>query len=142
WSVTDDPRDLNRTLPQDPRQATAAVRQSRRCTHRRDPVDGCGRDAAGPDPDPRRRTAPTGRAAPARPHHLRGHVRPARGPQPRRCPAGPRYEAWLLDWRGSCRLPYNESAARYTFDDVALYDIPAAVTHIRNHIGQQPLFVV
>jgi len=52
------------------------------------------------------------------------------------------YEAWMLDWRGSCRLPYNESAARYTFDDVALYDIPAAVTHIKNAIGQQPLSVV
>src|SRR6266511_3139835 len=52
------------------------------------------------------------------------------------------YEAWMLDWRGSCRLPYNESAARYTFDDVALYDIPAAVTHIKDRIGQQPLLVV
>src|SRR5262249_2292231 len=31
---------------------------------------------------------------------------------------------------------------RDTFDDVALYDIPAAVTHIKNHIGQQPLSVV
>jgi alpha-beta hydrolase superfamily lysophospholipase len=52
------------------------------------------------------------------------------------------YEPWLLDWRGSCRLPYNETGAHYTFDDVALYDIPAAVKLIRQQIGEQPLFVV
>ncbi|MEV4231020.1 alpha/beta fold hydrolase [Streptomyces bobili] len=52
------------------------------------------------------------------------------------------YEPWLLDWRGSCRLPYNETGQRYTYDDVALYDIPAAVSHIRERIGERPLFVV
>jgi alpha-beta hydrolase superfamily lysophospholipase len=52
------------------------------------------------------------------------------------------YEPWLLDWRGSCRLPYNETGARYTFDDVALYDIPEAVAHVRGEIGDRPLFVV
>lgn len=52
------------------------------------------------------------------------------------------YEPWLLDWRGSCRLPYNETGQRYTYDDVALYDIPAAVSHIRGRIGDRPLFVV
>ncbi|BBC39001.1 Esterase [Streptomyces graminofaciens] len=52
------------------------------------------------------------------------------------------YEPWLLDWRGSCRLPYNETGQRYTYDDVALYDIPAAVNHIRGRIGDRPLFVV
>ncbi|MFD9389921.1 alpha/beta hydrolase [Streptomyces sp. NPDC060000] len=52
------------------------------------------------------------------------------------------YEPWLLDWRGSCRLPYNETGQRYTYDDVALYDIPAAVSHIRQAIGDRPLFVV
>jgi alpha-beta hydrolase superfamily lysophospholipase len=53
------------------------------------------------------------------------------------------YEPWLLDWRGSCRLPYNETGGRYTYDDVALYDIPAAVSHIRARIGgDRPLFVV
>ncbi|MFI1165455.1 alpha/beta hydrolase [Streptomyces sp. NPDC020801] len=52
------------------------------------------------------------------------------------------YEPWLLDWRGSCRLPYNETGQRYTYDDVALYDIPAAVSHIRERIGDRPLFVV
>ncbi|MEV0183337.1 alpha/beta fold hydrolase [Streptomyces sp. NPDC050625] len=52
------------------------------------------------------------------------------------------YEPWLLDWRGSCRLPYNETGRRYTYDDVALYDIPEAVSHIRERIGDRPLFVV
>ncbi|MEU1405786.1 alpha/beta fold hydrolase [Streptomyces sp. NPDC005728] len=52
------------------------------------------------------------------------------------------YEPWLLDWRGSCRLPYNETGRRYTYDDVALYDIPEAVAHIRQRIGERPLFVV
>ncbi|MEU9481742.1 alpha/beta fold hydrolase [Streptomyces sp. NPDC048191] len=52
------------------------------------------------------------------------------------------YEPWLLDWRGSCRLPYNRDGARYTYDDVALYDIPHAVARIRQQIGERPLFVV
>jgi alpha-beta hydrolase superfamily lysophospholipase len=53
------------------------------------------------------------------------------------------YEPWLLDWRGSCRLPYNETGRRYTYDDVALYDIPEAVRHIRARIGDdRPLFAV
>ncbi|WP_028799639.1 alpha/beta hydrolase [Streptomyces sp. 142MFCol3.1] len=52
------------------------------------------------------------------------------------------YEPWLLDWRGSCRLPYNETGRRYTYDDVALYDVPEAVAHIRRRIGDRPLFVV
>jgi cholesterol oxidase len=52
------------------------------------------------------------------------------------------YEPWLLDWRGSCRLPYNETGRRYTYDDVALHDIPDAVRHIRTRIGDRPLFVV
>jgi pimeloyl-ACP methyl ester carboxylesterase len=52
------------------------------------------------------------------------------------------YEPWLLDWRGSCRLPYNETNGRYTYDDVALYDIPEAVTYIKDRIGDRRLFVV
>ncbi|MFF4507856.1 alpha/beta hydrolase [Streptomyces sp. NPDC001401] len=53
------------------------------------------------------------------------------------------YEPWLLDWRGSCRLPYNATGQKYTYDDVALYDIPAAVSHIRSRIGDdRPLFAV
>ena len=52
------------------------------------------------------------------------------------------YEAWLLDWRGSCRLPHNEAGHPYTFDDVALHDIPAAVAAVRARIGARPLFVL
>lgn len=52
------------------------------------------------------------------------------------------YEPWLLDWRGSCRLPHNEGRERYTFDDVALYDIPEAVSCIRERNGDRQLFVV
>ncbi|WP_067814194.1 alpha/beta hydrolase [Actinomadura kijaniata] len=52
------------------------------------------------------------------------------------------YEPWLLDWRGSCRLPYNEDGTTYTFDDVALYDIPEAVSLVRARIGTRRLFVV
>lgn len=52
------------------------------------------------------------------------------------------YEPWLLDWRGSCRLPYNEGRTRYTYDDVALYDIPEAVSAVRDRIGDRKLFVV
>lgn len=52
------------------------------------------------------------------------------------------YEPWLLDWRGSCRLPHNETGARFTYDDVALYDLPEAVAYIRNRIGGRQLFVV
>jgi alpha-beta hydrolase superfamily lysophospholipase len=52
------------------------------------------------------------------------------------------YEPWVLDWRGSCRLPYNEGRVRYTYDDVALYDIPDAVSLIRGRIGDRQLFVI
>ena len=52
------------------------------------------------------------------------------------------YEPWLLDWRGSCRLPYNHSGPRFTYDDVALYDIPEAVAYIRGQIGMRKLLVV
>jgi len=52
------------------------------------------------------------------------------------------FEPWLFDWRGSCRLPYNESGTPYSFDDVALYDFPRAVSAVRARIGSRKLFVV
>ncbi|WP_405493162.1 alpha/beta hydrolase [Nocardia sp. NBC_00511] len=52
------------------------------------------------------------------------------------------YQSWLLDWRGSCRLRHNESGRPYTVDDVALYDLPAALAQVRARIGDRPLFVV
>lgn len=52
------------------------------------------------------------------------------------------YQSWLLDWRGSSRLPHNESGRPYTLDDVALYDLPAALAQVRERIGERPLFLV
>lgn len=52
------------------------------------------------------------------------------------------YQSWLLDWRGSRALPHNVSGPPYTLDDVALYDLPAAVAQIRDRIGERPLFAV
>ncbi len=52
------------------------------------------------------------------------------------------YEPWLLDWRGSSRLPYNEGRVRYSYDDVSLYDLPEAAAYIRGQIGDRKLFVV
>ena len=52
------------------------------------------------------------------------------------------YDPWLFDWRGSCRLPYNERGDAYRLDDVALYDVPKAVEVVRESIGDKPLLVV
>ena len=52
------------------------------------------------------------------------------------------YDPWLFDWRGSCRLPYNERGDGYKLDDIALFDVPKAVETVRREIGGKPLFVV
>ncbi len=44
-------------------------------------------------------------------------------------------DVWALDYRGSCRFPYNLARHRYTFDDMALFDHPAALAELRRHIG-------
>ncbi len=44
-------------------------------------------------------------------------------------------DVWSLDWRGSCRFPYNLARNNYNFDDVALFDHPAAIQELRRHIG-------
>lgn len=46
-------------------------------------------------------------------------------------------EVWTLDHRGSGRFPYNLARHRYTFDDIALYDHPAAFAELRRHIGDK-----
>ena len=43
------------------------------------------------------------------------------------------YDVWLLDYRSSIELPY--AAQPYTGDDIALYDWPAAVQHVRELTG-------
>lgn len=44
-------------------------------------------------------------------------------------------DVWTLDYRGSCRFPYNLARHRYTFDDITLFDHPAAIAELRRHIG-------
>ncbi|WP_283744316.1 alpha/beta hydrolase [Sideroxydans sp. CL21] len=44
-------------------------------------------------------------------------------------------DVWTLDYRGSCRFPYNLARHRYNFDDIALFDHPAAIAELRKHIG-------
>lgn len=44
-------------------------------------------------------------------------------------------DVWAVDYRGSCRFPYNLARHRYTFDDIALFDHPAAIAELRRHIG-------
>lgn len=52
------------------------------------------------------------------------------------------YEVWLLDFRMSNRFPYNTMQHTYSFDDVALYDMQAAVRLIRETIGTEALLHV
>ena len=51
-------------------------------------------------------------------------------------------DVWSIDWRGSCRLPYNTGNTNYNLDDTALYDLPAAFEMIRRHTGERPLAVI
>ena len=44
-------------------------------------------------------------------------------------------DVWTLDYRGSCRFPYNLARTRYSLDDIALFDHPAALAELRRHIG-------
>lgn len=44
-------------------------------------------------------------------------------------------DVWSLDWRGSGRFTYNLTPHEFTIDDVARYDIPAAVEFIRARCG-------
>ncbi|MBI5891697.1 MAG: alpha/beta fold hydrolase [Nitrosomonadales bacterium] len=46
-------------------------------------------------------------------------------------------DVWTLDYRGSCRFPYNLARHRYTLDDIALFDHPAAIAELRRHIGNR-----
>lgn len=52
------------------------------------------------------------------------------------------YDVWCLDGRMSMRHPYNSTRPRTTFDDCALYDHPAAVAVVRDHVGDRPLHVI
>jgi cholesterol oxidase len=45
-------------------------------------------------------------------------------------------DIWSLDWRGSNRYHYNLEPHRYTIDDVAIYDIPAAIKVMHQQLGE------
>jgi len=51
-------------------------------------------------------------------------------------------EVWTLDFRMSNRHPYNLQPSRYSMDDCALYDVPAAVAQIRRVAGDLDLHVI
>ena len=44
-------------------------------------------------------------------------------------------DVWTVDTRLSNRFTYNLRRHRYTLDDVALYDFPATIAELREHIG-------
>ena len=52
------------------------------------------------------------------------------------------YDVWCLDFRMSNRHSYNLFKTRYTMDDIALYDYPAALEVMRGVIGDQPIHVI
>ncbi|PXY32586.1 alpha/beta hydrolase [Prauserella muralis] len=45
-------------------------------------------------------------------------------------------DVWTLDFRMSNRHHYNRARHRYTLDDVALYDFPAALRELRSVVGE------
>jgi lysosomal acid lipase/cholesteryl ester hydrolase len=51
-------------------------------------------------------------------------------------------DVWSLDSRMSNRFSYNLSPHSYSLDDLALFDYPAAVAKIREHIGGRRLHVI
>ncbi|MDT3680164.1 MAG: alpha/beta fold hydrolase [Burkholderiaceae bacterium] len=46
-------------------------------------------------------------------------------------------DVWTLDFRMSNRFPYNLVRHRFTLDDVALFDFPAALRTIREAVGER-----
>jgi len=51
-------------------------------------------------------------------------------------------DVWSLDFRMSNRYIYNLAPHRYSMDDIALYDYPAALTELRKHIGDRRVHVI
>lgn len=51
-------------------------------------------------------------------------------------------DVWCLDFRMSNRFTYNMQPHRYTMDDIALYDFPAALAEMRKHIGDRRVHVI
>jgi lysosomal acid lipase/cholesteryl ester hydrolase len=51
-------------------------------------------------------------------------------------------DVWTLDYRMSNRFPYNGAMHRFTMDDVAMYDYPAALDRLRSVVGQRRIHVI
>ena len=51
-------------------------------------------------------------------------------------------DVWTLDFRMSNRHSYNLKRHRFTMDDIALYDFPAALQHIRQQVGDRRIHVI
>ncbi|MCW2899471.1 MAG: AB-hydrolase associated lipase region [Streptosporangiaceae bacterium] len=51
-------------------------------------------------------------------------------------------DVWALDFRMSSRFPYDTETHRYTLDDVARYDHPAALRRMREVIGDRRVHVI
>ncbi|MFB4295470.1 alpha/beta hydrolase [Actinomadura sp. NTSP31] len=51
-------------------------------------------------------------------------------------------DVWALDFRMSGRFPYDAETHRYTLDDVAQWDHPAAIAELRRHIGDRRVHVI
>lgn len=51
-------------------------------------------------------------------------------------------DVWCLDFRMSNRYSYNLQAHRHNMYDIALFDHPAAIAKIREHIGDRRLHVI
>jgi cholesterol oxidase len=51
-------------------------------------------------------------------------------------------DVWAVDFRMSNRFPYDMETHRFTLDDCALYDHPAALAELRRHIGGRRVHVI
>ncbi|MCW2948417.1 MAG: AB-hydrolase associated lipase region [Actinoallomurus sp.] len=51
-------------------------------------------------------------------------------------------DVWTVDFRMSCRFPYDTETHRYTLDDIAHYDHPAALRELRRHVGDRRVHVI
>ncbi|RAY16666.1 alpha/beta hydrolase [Actinomadura craniellae] len=51
-------------------------------------------------------------------------------------------DVWALDFRMSNRFPYDLETHRFTLDDCALFDHPAAMAELRKHVGDRRVHVV
>ncbi|MEU5878936.1 alpha/beta fold hydrolase [Spirillospora sp. NPDC047279] len=51
-------------------------------------------------------------------------------------------DVWTVELRMSSRYPYDTETHRYTLDDVALFDHPAALAELRRHVGDRRVHVI